>query len=96
MKRYDFTFDCMGNIEEIEFPRQIEKIIEEVTEVKQAHEDGDLPAIACETMDVIHACETLLRMMPIDIVNLAMNYVRANNEARGYYSVSQCSPKAAR
>lgn len=74
---------------------QIEKISEELTEYRCAADlfswkDGErfdpLNANACvELLDVVHACETLLRMYDQDIVGACAHIVLAKNAARGYY-----------
>ncbi|HIW77067.1 MULTISPECIES: hypothetical protein [Gordonibacter] len=65
---------------------------EEVVEVNEAlysyrFADGDLLAIAIETIDVIQACETMLRMLEVKGVNVeeAIGAVYVKNLGRGYY-----------
>ena len=80
--------------------KQAEKINEELTEFRCAAEMFDiregrtefdpLNANACvELLDVVHACETLLRMYDQDIVGACAHIVMAKNAARGYYGEVQ-------
>ena len=70
---------------------QADKIGEELTEYRCAAEVysgkfDPLNAEACvELLDVVHACETLLRMYDQDIVGACAHIVLAKNAARGYY-----------
>ncbi len=74
---------------------QVDKIDEELTDFRCASElftfkDGGgfdpLNANACvELLDVVHACETMLRMYDQDIVGACAHIVMAKNAARGYY-----------
>ena len=74
---------------------QVDKINEELTEFRCASKlfsfDNDgkfdpLNANACvELLDVVHACETMLRMYDQDIVGACAHIVMAKNAARGYY-----------
>lgn len=75
--------------------KQVDKIDEELTEFRCASKlfsfDNDgrfdpLNSNACvELLDVVHACETLLRMYDQDIVGACAHIVMAKNAARGYY-----------
>ena len=53
------------------------------------YENGDLFDVAIKTIDVIHACETMLRMLEANGVNVeeAVGAVYAKNLGRGYYGV---------
>ena len=74
---------------------QADKIGEELAEFRCAsklfsfNSDGKfdpLNANACvELLDVVHACETMLRMYDQDIVGACAHIVLAKNAARGYY-----------
>lgn len=76
--------------------KQMEKIGEELTEfrcaaemygIKEGRIEFDpLNSEACiELLDVLHACETMLRMYDQDIVGACAHIVMAKNAARGYY-----------
>ena len=75
---------------------QVEKIRDEVMEFMIAadiygcsEEDKKLDPLnvnACiELLDVIHACETLMRRFDQNIVGACAHIVEAKNRARGYY-----------
>ena len=75
---------------------QAEKIREELTEFRCEMEPYAIKAgitefdplnfDACiELLDVIHACETMLRMYDQDIVGACAHIVMVKNAARGYY-----------
>lgn len=75
---------------------QADKIGEELAEfrcemglysIKDGEKEFDpLNFSACiELLDVIHGCETMLRMYDQDIVGACAHIVMAKNAARGYY-----------
>lgn len=79
---------------------QMEKIGEELAEfrcaaeiysIKEGKKEFDpLDSEACvELLDVVHACETMLRMYDQDIVGACAHIVLAKNAARGYYGEVQ-------
>ena len=79
---------------------QADKIGEELAEfrcemmpygIKAGRTEFDpLNANACvELLDVVHACETMLRMYDQDIVGACAHIVMAKNAARGYYGEVQ-------
>lgn len=88
-----YTFPAI--VTEVSPKEQLDKISEELTEFRCASKlftfDNNvkfdpLNANACvELLDVIHACETLLRMYDQDIVGACAHIVMAKNAARGYY-----------
>lgn len=55
--------------------------------IKDGEKEFDpLNSEACiELLDVVHACETMLRMYDQDIVGACAHIVLAKNAARGYY-----------
>lgn len=58
----------------------------ELNSWKGAEEFDPLNSEACiELLDVVHACETMLRMYDQDIVGACAHIVMAKNAARGYY-----------
>lgn len=75
--------------------QQAEKINEELIEFRCASELNSWKGVeefdplnseACiELLDVVHACETMLRMYDQDIVGACAHIVMAKNAARGYY-----------
>ena len=80
-------------------PEQMKKIDSELMELRVAADmfsfDSDkkldpLNSEACiELLDVVHACETMLRMYDQDIVGACAHIVLAKNAARGYYGEVQ-------
>ena len=86
-------------VTEVSPKEQLDKIGEELSEFRCASglfswEEGvkfdPLNAAACaELLDVVHACETLLRMYDQDIVGACAHIVLAKNAARGYYGEVQ-------
>lgn len=65
--------------------RQLAHVMSEVNESYDALEDGESSErIAEELMDVIHAAETALRMLGVD-VDKAWRGVIEKNSKRGYY-----------
>ena len=72
---------------------QVKKIEDELFEFRVAADIYEVNAkldplnvSACiELLDVIHACETLLRRFDQDIVGACAHIVLAKNAARGYY-----------
>lgn len=92
-----YTFPAI--VAETNPKEQVDKIDEELTEFRCASKlfsfdrDGKfdpLNANACvELLDVVHACETMLRMYDQDIVGACAHIVLAKNAARGYYGEVQ-------
>lgn len=65
---------------------QLEHVRREVREAEEALTKGDRESTKEELMDVIHAAETALRMIPGGMSLHAMKaHVIAKNEERGYY-----------
>lgn len=65
---------------------QVRKVVEEASEIVKAHEDDEgTDRIIEETLDCIHACETLLRKFPISRVLAMRGQVYRKNKERGYY-----------
>lgn len=63
-----YSFPATKWVESVTMHEQWRKMAEEVVEVDEAlysyrFDDGDLLDVAIETIDVIHACETMLRML---------------------------------
>jgi len=83
MRFYKFPM-CRGV--HASFSSQIRKIGEEAIEIAKAYdeEEGDNRVIE-ETLDCIHACETLLRKFPISKVLSLRGQVYLKNKERGYY-----------
>lgn len=61
---------------------QVEKIAEEAKEVETAENEHEL---IMETLDLIQACETLLRMFDEKEVNQVKTETVDKNYKRGYY-----------
>ena len=88
-----YTFPAI--VTEATDSEQLKKIDSELMELRVAADmfsfDSDkkldpLNVNAClELLDVIHACETLLRRFDQDIVGACAHIVMAKNAARGYY-----------
>ncbi len=66
---------------------QAEKILEEAEEVEAAENDFDL---VMETLDVIQACETMLRMFDERFVRDVKRKTIAKNANRDYYGKKGC------
>lgn len=65
---------------------QVDKVYEEAVELMTAFDDGEPEGrIREECLDVMHACETLLRSWPAGEVARSRDAVVVKNEARGYY-----------
>lgn len=65
---------------------QLRKVEEEVAELQEAVAYESIPRVIEETLDVIHACETLLRKIGIDEqVAEGVLQVTEKNRERGYY-----------
>lgn len=65
---------------------QAARIDDEVDELLAAVSGGEgAGRVLEECLDVVHACETLLRAWPAEEVFKARNAVIAKNDARGYY-----------
>lgn len=94
-----YTFPAI--VAETTDSEQVKKLREEMDEFKSAariygYADDEktkldpLNVNACvELLDVIHACETLLRRFDQDIVGACAHIVLAKNAARGYYGEVQ-------
>ena len=90
-----YTFPAI--VTETTDSEQVKKLREEMNEFMSAAGiygyEGDektkldpLNVNACvELLDVVHACETLLRRFDQDIVGACAHIVLAKNAARGYY-----------
>ena len=67
---------------------QMFHIVREVTEVMEAHREGDLEAMAEEAADVMTSCNTLLQVqlgMSDDEVRRLICKVNEKNQSRGYH-----------
>ena len=62
---------------------QAEKVVEEALETAEEARAVSLETAAIEAMDVIVACETLLRMLPDGYADAAASMVLAKVGARG-------------
>lgn len=66
---------------------QVDKVYEEAVELMTAFDDGEPAArIREECLDVMHACETLLRSWPAEEVARSRDGVVEKNRKRGYYA----------
>lgn len=82
-----YRFPAMAKLNEWDNSKQIEKIDEEVEEVREAYYGSDNEiAYGVELMDVIHAAETALRMTFNDneVAHLHELAIEKNRK-RGYY-----------
>ena len=102
---YDYEFPATTL--ETTDSEQVKKLREEMAEFSSAsgiygYEDGNakldpLNVNACiELLDVIHACETMLRRFDQNIVGACAHIVEAKNRARGYYDKPSAFELAAR
>lgn len=65
---------------------QVEKIASEVDELREALAYDPLPRVVEEALDVVHATETLLRLLASnDEVVESVREVTEKNRLRGYY-----------
>lgn len=101
-----YRFPAIAGYKEFTQDEQFHKIVEEIKEVKyekyklstaQHYPDLDIKiveelfeSLGMELLDVIHACETMLRMNFTDqeVEELAAK-VREKNARRGYYEVTK-------
>lgn len=68
---------------------QAQKIIEEATETFEEAKRGDGGAMLIECLDVMHACETMLRRnFTDDQINEGVRQVVEKNKKRGFYDLS--------
>lgn len=87
-----YIFPKIENIETVKRQWLIEKLHEEVDECVaevEAYDDSrNRLAVIAETLDVIHVCESILRNLGADYVELedGINYVTLKNKMRGYYA----------
>lgn len=77
------------------FCQKIAKIKEEIAEVEEAYNKANLEQIAIETIDVIVACETLLRMLPNGYTDAAKQMVYAKIARRGRWEEDTTEQKPA-
>lgn len=82
---YNYNFPAYAVDSDIDFTEQVAKIEEEIAEVEEANNKDNLEQIAIETIDVIVACETLLRMLPEGYTNAAKQMVHAKIAVRGQW-----------
>lgn len=71
---------------------QIDKIKEEVKEFETAFYSDKIERVTEEAVDILHAVETLLRMLEIKYdadIPAAIAAVQIKNRDRGYYSKSR-------
>lgn len=61
---------------------RVNKLLEEVNEVKNANNKDEL---LDEVIDVLHCCFEIIRVMPADKVDKAIEKHNAKNRKRGYY-----------
>lgn len=75
-----------GLRDDMDLLSQAERIRDEVGELASAVSSGEgTDRVLEECLDVVHACETLLRVWPAEEVFKARNAVVSKNDARGYY-----------
>ena len=79
---YNYNFPAYAVDSDVDFTEQVVKIEEEIAEVEEANNKDNLEQIAIETIDVIVACETLLRMLPEGYVDAAKQMVHAKIASR--------------
>jgi len=75
--------------------QQMDHVLSEVVEATQDLINGRLGDMDMEVMDIIHSCETLLRMREakgIDLESVRKAVVEKNGY-RGYYNVPEQSQK---
>lgn len=80
MATYLYNFPPIGL--QTDKASQVEKIAEEAKEVETANNEHEL---IMETLDLIQACETLLRMFDEKEVNQVKTETVDKNYKRGYY-----------
>ena len=80
---YNYNFPAYAVDSDVDFTEQVAKIKEEIAEVEEAYNKGTLEQIAIECMDVIVACETLLRRLPDGYIDAAKQMVYAKIAFRG-------------
>ena len=78
---YEYQFPAIPN--DWKISKQMLKVIEESQEMQRAADEHE---IIMETLDVIHACETLLRKFDKETVDALHESVIEKNEVRGYYN----------
>ena len=88
---YYYNFPAYDVDSNIDFAEQIAKIEEEITEIADANNADNLEQIAIEAMDVIVACETLLRMLPKGYPSAAYAMVYAKIRSRNKWVTSDAS-----
>lgn len=86
IKTYNYNFPpyAVGD-DKVILRDQIAKITEEVNEIDEACSVLNTERVAIETIDVIVACETLLRMLPEGYTDAAKQMVYAKIAARGQW-----------
>lgn len=88
---YYYNFPAYDVDTSVDFTKQIAKIEEEITEVADANNADNLEQIAIEAMDVIVACETLLRMLPKGYPSAAYAMVYAKIKSRNKWVISDAN-----
>ena len=80
---YNYNFPPYDAGSDVNLIDQIAKIAEEVKEIDEACNALNTEQVAIETIDVIVACETLLRMLPEGYADAAKQMVHAKIAGRG-------------
>lgn len=80
---YNYNFPPYDAGSDVNLIDQIAKIAEEVKEIDEACNALNTEQVAIETIDVIVACETLLRMLPEGYADAAKQMVYAKIAGRG-------------
>lgn len=79
---YNYNFPAYAVDSDVDLTDQVAKIEEEIAEVEEANNKDNVEQIAIEAIDVIVACETLLRMLPEGYVDAAKQMVHAKIAVR--------------
>lgn len=79
-----FNFPRSKHADGISLRKQVDHILSEAEEVKEALENGEHSQVYEELTDLAHSIETLFRMAP-NIMDRFRNKVIKKNIARGYY-----------
>ena len=82
-----YNFPALKGLEKLTVGQQLQKIEEEVKELERELQRAEsFRYIAVEALNIIHACETLLRMLEdVTDIRAAYSYVIKKNRERGYY-----------
>ena len=87
---YRYNFPAHTVVAEKDIDQQLNKIMSECEKLIDAYNNVEsLEHLVEECMDVIHACETCLRITDIDL-DIVHALVVGKNKRRGYYKEGQC------